>query len=87
MAYYYRGDVKSYLGKHEEAIKDYDKAIELKPLEVMPYNNRGLAKFHLGKYEEAIRDFEKALELDPNFADARTNREKTIFSLEYEKKQ
>ena len=49
----------------EEAIKDYDKALELDLQNDGIYDLRGTAKFGLGKYEEAIKDHDKALELNP----------------------
>ena len=43
-AYYQRGNAKSNLGRHEEAIKDYDEAIRLKPDYADAFNNRNLAR-------------------------------------------
>ena len=73
MAYYNRGLAKSDLENNEEAIKDYDKAIELNPNYSDAYNNRGVAKKNSGKYEEAIKDYNKAIELNPNNSDAYFN--------------
>ncbi|KLI33375.1 tetratricopeptide repeat protein, partial [Brachyspira hyodysenteriae] len=55
MSYNNRGNAKSNLGLYEEAIKDFDKAIELDTNNSMAYNNRGNAKSDLGLYEEAIK--------------------------------
>lgn len=66
MAYNNRGNAKSKLSYKEEAIKDYDKAIELDTNNSMAYNNRGNAKNNLELYKEAIEDFNKAIELNPN---------------------
>ena len=65
-AYYNRGVAKNDLKQYEEAIKDYDKAIELNPNYSEAYNNRGKDKYNLGLYKEAIEDFNKAIELNPN---------------------
>ena len=63
-AYQNLSDSESFKGE-EEAIRDYNKAIELDPNNVDAYGNRGDAYVKLGKYEEAIRDYNKAIELDP----------------------
>ncbi len=65
------------MGRNEEAIKDYDKAIELNPQYAKAYNNRGKAKAKLGRNEEAIKDYDKAIELNPQLAEAYNNREKS----------
>jgi tetratricopeptide (TPR) repeat protein len=72
--YFNRGVAKAELGKYEEAIKDYDRAIEEDPDFAVTYCNRGIAKAELGKYEEAIQDFDIAIEKDPNYAKVYCNR-------------
>jgi tetratricopeptide (TPR) repeat protein/predicted amidohydrolase len=62
------------LGKYEEAIRCFDKAIELKPRDSLAWNNKGVALDCLGKYEEAIRCYDKALEIDPKDSDAWNNK-------------
>ena len=57
------------MGKFEEAIKDFDKAIELNPQDAEVYIERGFMKFLLTKYEEAFEDYKKAGELDPQNRD------------------
>jgi tetratricopeptide (TPR) repeat protein len=57
------------MGRYEEALKDYNKAIEIKPTLASAYVNRGIAYSHLGQYEKAIADYEKGLELDPEIDD------------------
>jgi Flp pilus assembly protein TadD len=52
--------------KFEEAIRKFDKAIELNPNNPDYHNNKGVALYELKRYEEAIEEFDKAVELDPN---------------------
>lgn len=61
-------------GKYDEAIKKYDKAIELDSSYSEPYYNRGKAKLNLKNYKGAIDDFNKATKLDPNNSDIYNNR-------------
>ena len=74
VGYFYRGLAKDELGHHEEAIKDYDKAIELNPNNANVYSNRGNAKNRLGRYEEALKDLNNAIELNPHLFQAYNNR-------------
>ena len=48
------------LGQYQEAIVDYDQAIELDPNFSLPYLNRGNAKLEYGQYQEAIVDYDQA---------------------------
>ena len=66
----YKNDVQ---GKHEEAIEDLTKAIELKPDFAEAFNNRGFAWKNLGQYKRAIEDYNKAIELAPDNAIAYNN--------------
>ena len=65
----------------EEAIKDFNKAIELNPNYSKAYYNRGNTKKDLANaynnidyLEEAIKDYNKAIELNPNNSEAYFNR-------------
>ena len=74
MAYNNRGSIYSSKGQIDLAIKDYNKAIELKPNDASLYYNRGLAYNKKGKVDLAIKDFDKAIELSLNDADVYNNR-------------
>ena len=50
-------------GEYKEAIKAYDRAIELDRGFINAYYNRGVAKIQLKEPQEAIEDFNKAIEL------------------------
>ena len=80
--YFFRGNAKGGLKQYDEAIKDYDKAIELNSEVAVIYNNRGNAKNELDQYIEAIKDFDRAIELDPKHDLAYYNRGNTKDELE-----
>ena len=67
--------------RYQEALRDFDKAIELKPDYTLAYNNRGVTYFKMKRYDEALRDFERSLALDPNNAQFSTNRADTCRKL------
>lgn len=56
-------------GQHEEAIKDFTRAIELLPDFAKAYTYRGSAKFDLGDWDSAYDDYTKAIEIDPTYAE------------------
>ena len=58
----------------EEAVKAYDKAIELGPFEAVAYFNRGNAKASLGQTKAAIDDYNAAIGLDASYTVAYLNR-------------
>lgn len=46
----------------DEAIRDFEKALEYVPEDWAAYNNLGCCYKYLGRFEEAIEYFEKAVE-------------------------
>jgi tetratricopeptide (TPR) repeat protein len=52
-------------GWYAEAIKDYDRSLELVPNSAVPLNNRAWAYFRWGKPAEGRDDVEKSITLDP----------------------
>jgi tetratricopeptide (TPR) repeat protein len=69
-----RGNARVSQNKLQEAIADYNKAIQLAPTATDPYLNRGTALEGLGKWNDAIADYNRVLELDPQDAMAYNNR-------------
>ena len=53
------------LGRKEEALKCFDRAIELNPREEMAWNNKGHLLEDLGRREEASVCLDRAIELNP----------------------
>ncbi|MCK9611963.1 MAG: tetratricopeptide repeat protein [Bacteroidales bacterium] len=77
---------KMYSHSIEEAIKDFNKAIELDPLFDQPYYYRANLKFSTLDYQGAIADYNKAIEINPAFTDAYANRGNLYQSInEHEK--
>ena len=73
--YYQRGCAKKKLGEYKEAIRDFNKAIELNPEYQEAYAHRGCVKsLQFREYKEAIQDFDKAIELDPKYTSASVGR-------------
>ncbi len=73
-AYNNRGNAYWNEGQYDQAISDYNKALEINPRHTQAYNNRGVAYRSKGQYDQAISDYNKALEINPRFAAAYYNR-------------
>jgi len=65
--WYKKGNALSELGKYQEAIVCYDKAIEINPIYDAAWYSKGAVLVRLGKDQEAIVCFDKALEIDPRY--------------------
>ena len=72
-AHYNLGFGLAQLGRHQEAVEAYERALEIEPDYGYAHNNLGNALTRVGKREEAIGHFRKALELDPSYAQAHHN--------------
>jgi tetratricopeptide (TPR) repeat protein len=72
--YFYRGNIMFRVGNYAMAVKDYNRAISLKPDHAEFYRNRGSAKDNMHNSEEAVKDFTKAIELFPEYASAYMDR-------------
>ncbi|MFH1564118.1 MAG: tetratricopeptide repeat protein [Nitrospirota bacterium] len=72
--YLLRGNEYYNKGLYDQAILDYNKALEINPRCAEAYNNRGIAYKNKGLYDQAISDYNKAIEINPRYAEAYYNR-------------
>jgi serine/threonine protein kinase/Flp pilus assembly protein TadD len=61
-----RGPILLRLGREEDALEDFNRAIELAPHYSFTYKRRAALNFRFGHYDKALADLEKALELHHN---------------------
>ena len=69
-----KGAALGNLGRSEEAITWFDKALKRDPIFVDALNNKGAALGDLGNYEEAITWYDKAFAIDPGKVNALNNK-------------
>ena len=60
-------------GEFEEAIINFNKAIESEPNNIIALNNRGVAYKEKDEHDTAIIDYTQAIELKPDYVDAYIN--------------
>ncbi|MBT28924.1 MAG: hypothetical protein CMO01_04610 [Thalassobius sp.] len=68
-----KGFCLSRLGKHQQAIDAYNKALEVSPDNAIAYNYRGWSYFQLNDHEKALDDYRKALKLFPGLGTTISN--------------
>lgn len=68
-----RGNVLRDLGRHEEALASYDRALRLKPDYAKAFYHRGNTLLNLKRPEDALASYDRALKLKPDYADALYN--------------
>ncbi len=68
-AYFQRGKIRSASNNFQDALADFNRAIELQPT-ADSYNERGQVRNSLKDFQGAVADFDKAVEINPSLADA-----------------
>ena len=65
-----KGNAMSALGRMDQALMEYEKAVKIRPDDASAWNNIGAALSALGREEETFQAFEKAIRIKPDYADA-----------------
>jgi tetratricopeptide (TPR) repeat protein len=65
VTYFNRGNTYRHLQEFKKAIKDYNKAIEIKPDYTEAYNNRANSYFDLEEFDKAISDYTSLIKFIP----------------------
>ncbi|KKA29392.1 hypothetical protein TD95_003861 [Thielaviopsis punctulata] len=79
LAYNMRGTFRCLVGKHEEAMEDITKSIDLDGSMTQSYIKRASMNLELGRPEEATADFETVAAKDPNDPDVYYHRAQLHF--------
>jgi len=61
-------------GMYDEAIAEFNKAIQIDPNHENAYYNRGRTYYLKGNFDQAIADYTKVIQINPNDADTYYNR-------------
>lgn len=67
--------------KYEDALRAYDKAVELAPDAAGIWNDRGVCLGHLDRQDEELKCYQRATEIDPNYVLGWRNRALTLRRL------
>ena len=77
--FYNRGFEYTKKGDYEQAIADFDKAIDLRPKFIQAFNSRAAIHIELGLDELAFADVDEAIEITPDHAGLYRHRAKLQF--------
>src|SRR5271156_5556813 len=64
-----RGVALQGLGRFEEALENYDRALALQPNNAVLFYNRGRVLQDLARFEEALDSYRQALRINPAYAE------------------
>jgi tetratricopeptide (TPR) repeat protein len=76
-----RGNKLYRLGRYEEAISSYDRAIEINPDLHEVWYNLGVSLSNLGRYADAIASYDRAIAINPDYHEFWSNRGVSLGNL------
>lgn len=68
-----KGLIHQEKGEHQEAIKCYEKALEIDDAFPLALNNLAMVYYETGAYQDAVRNYERVIEIDKTFFQAWLN--------------
>lgn len=80
-AYYGIGSVYSAQNKHNQAIDEYKRALNINPNFIFAYNNMGISYMAMGRNNEAVSAFKEAIKIYENYGDAHAYLGETYYNL------
>jgi tetratricopeptide (TPR) repeat protein len=80
-ALYVLAVVQATLGKNDEAVVNYDRALALQPKHAEALSNRGNTLKALKRFDEALDSFDRALAVQPDYPIALSNRGAVLFEM------
>jgi coenzyme F420-reducing hydrogenase delta subunit-like protein len=76
-----KGVALNNLGKSQESIECYNKALVINPRYIEVWNNKGNALISLGKLQQAIECFDSALVINPRYFEAWNGKGNALYAL------
>jgi serine/threonine-protein kinase len=66
-AHHWYGELLANLGRFDESVAAYQRALESDPLSLAISSDLGMVYYHARQYDRAIEHLKKAVEMDPNY--------------------
>lgn len=79
---YHRGETLLELKRYEDALKVYNRAVELKPEYTEAWQGQGNTLFELKRYQDALDAYDKAIQIKPDYWQAWNGRGKALDRLQ-----
>jgi tetratricopeptide (TPR) repeat protein len=76
-----RGEIKSDDRREDEALREFEIAIQYDPSCWLALHNRGVSRAQQGQADEALQDFNRAIQLNPGHAIAYRNRGELLAAM------
>jgi Flp pilus assembly protein TadD len=73
--------VQTRLGRRNDALASYERALAMRPDHAAALNNRGVVLQELKRFDEALASYDKAIAVDPDYTDILYNRGSTLWEL------